>query len=183
MVDEVGHSLCKLLVALGEHSNAYFATSITKPDVQNFFRLMLSYTALPGWYGVDEEESEMTLSFWYLLQEALWTVDFGEEPPSATGGQWVVAKALYVELVKALQRKIVWPTAKDLTAWSRGICFCVESRPAAHSTKTRRRSFRCASFNCCDSQVFLTSSNRYRRDVGDTLINASVVRLHKTCCG
>lgn len=35
---------------------------------------MLLYTGFPGYYGVDEEDSEATLGFWYLLQESLWEV-------------------------------------------------------------------------------------------------------------
>lgn len=42
--------------------------------VQEFLRLLLIYTGFPGWYGIDEEESEVTLNFWYLLQESLWEV-------------------------------------------------------------------------------------------------------------
>ena len=83
-VDEVSRSLCKLLVALGDHSAMYFAKNIASPTqlkpappsafplpfplplplplvshlVQNFLRLLLAYTALPGYYGADEEESE-----------------------------------------------------------------------------------------------------------------------------
>ncbi|KAH7905355.1 armadillo-type protein [Hygrophoropsis aurantiaca] len=125
-VDAVSHSLCKLVVALGDHSNTYFASHITssalvavpiptahssaaplaatpisapsnptpKPKshlIQRFLRLILGYTALPGWYGVDEEESEMTLGFWYLLQESLWSADYdgeqewGEHGPQDSG--------------------------------------------------------------------------------------------------
>ena len=35
---------------------------------------MLIYTGFPGYYGVDEDDSEATLGFWYLLQESLWEV-------------------------------------------------------------------------------------------------------------
>lgn len=98
--NELSSSLCKLLCALGDHSNAYIAKSITqtaKPttnshlpsasisnglapksetdkQVQEFLRCMLLYTGFPGYYGVDEEDSETTLGFWYLLQESLWEV-------------------------------------------------------------------------------------------------------------
>jgi hypothetical protein len=35
---------------------------------------MLFYTGFPGYYGVDEDDSEATLRFWHLLQESLWEV-------------------------------------------------------------------------------------------------------------
>lgn len=52
------------------------ATRKSKADlVQTFLHLLLSFTATPGYYGADEEESETTLGFWYLFQEALWSVE------------------------------------------------------------------------------------------------------------
>lgn len=146
-VSLASHSLCKLLVSLGDHSVSYLATNIassgpistiptTPPTtkghlIQNFLRLLLSYTALPGYYGMDEEESEMTLGFWYLLQEALWTTDFcieegndGHSPPSPdlddTGQskQVSIAKAVYMELAKVLRRKVAFPPPGS--GWSRG---------------------------------------------------------------
>lgn len=37
-------------------------TSKRKADlVQNFLKLLLAYTSMAGYYGLDEEESEMTL--------------------------------------------------------------------------------------------------------------------------
>ncbi|KDR78193.1 hypothetical protein GALMADRAFT_65460 [Galerina marginata CBS 339.88] len=165
----MSHSLCKLVVALGDHSTSYIATNIassmpvptgptTPPTTkghltQNFLRLLLAYTGLPGYYGVDEEESEMTLGFWYLFQEALWSTDFyieegGDDrspvpPDTSEAGeakQVVVAKAVFSELVKVLRRKVAFPPPGS--GWSR-------------------------------DQI--DKFQVYRRDVGDTLINAYYV--------
>ncbi|KAH9886674.1 ARM repeat-containing protein [Cubamyces lactineus] len=172
-VDDISHSLCKLLVALGDHSAMYFAKNIASPAivkpvpcpfplpaplppvshlVQNFLKLLLQYTALPGYYGADEEESEMTLSFWYLFQEALWNVDYGfdvgEEGDAGNEAEereremMPVAKAVYSELVSVLRRKVVWPPRNVLNGWARD----------------QRDKFQA-----------------FRRDVGDTLINAYYV--------
>ncbi|EPT00042.1 hypothetical protein FOMPIDRAFT_1163505 [Fomitopsis schrenkii] len=157
MVDSVSHSFCKLLAALGDHSTLYIAANIAStlpptpfpeppppvtfpapslPDkaqlVQNFLRLLLAYAALPGYYGVDEEESELTFNFWYLFQEALWSAEyeqefeFGDGDVNAAPGtdkteqaQWRVAKAVYFELVQVLRRKVVWPEAATLRTWNR----------------------------------------------------------------
>ncbi|EGN94778.1 hypothetical protein SERLA73DRAFT_171188 [Serpula lacrymans var. lacrymans S7.3] len=157
--DALSHSFCKLLVALGDHSNSYLASNIVSSVyvprtrahlVQNFLRLILGYTALPGYYGVDEEESEMTLGFWYLFQESLWSVEYdleedeegNRQPPQETDKekeQWAVVKAVYSELVQVLKRKVIWPDRTVLSGWG----------------KDQRDKY----------QV-------YRRDVGDTLINA-----------
>ncbi|KAI9058664.1 ARM repeat-containing protein [Trametes sanguinea] len=172
-VDDISHSLCKLLVALGDHSAMYFAKNIASPVqvapvpcpfplpaplplishlVQNFLKVLLQYTALPGYYGVDEEESEMTLSFWYLFQEALWNVDYGfDVTDDGDAGNLAeerdrdmmpVAKAVYSELVTVLRRKVVWPPKDILNRW----------------TRDQRDKFQA-----------------YRRDAGDTLINAYYV--------
>lgn len=150
-VSPISHSLCKLLVALGDHSTSYMATYISSsapistntPEppptkgslIQNFLRLLLAYTGLPGYYGVDEEESEMTLGFWYSLQEALWSTDFfieegGDDrspapPDTGEGGepkQVLMAKAVFSELVKILQRKVAFPPPGS--GWSRGWYHC-----------------------------------------------------------
>ncbi|KAF8064415.1 armadillo-type protein [Lyophyllum atratum] len=175
-VDEISHSFCKLLVALGDHSTSYIASNITSSQsveplvpspagtpalppktrgqlTQSFLRLLLAYTGLPGYYGVDEEESEMTLGFWYLFQEALWSTEYyipeGEEQNGDAGGVDVgaeamaMAKAVYSELVKVLRRKVAFP-GKGVT-WPK-------------------------------DQV--DKFQVYRRDVGDTLINAYYVLRH-----
>ena len=83
------------------------------PEVQNFLNMLLRYTGFPGIYGLDEEESEMTLGFWYLLQEALWAADYETDE-----GKYAVSTALYNELVSVLRRKITWP--KDISEWMKG---------------------------------------------------------------
>ena len=98
---------------------------------QTFLRLLLAYTGLPGYYGVDEEESEMTLGFWYLFQEALWSTDYSvpEEEDEIDlrdakreEEQVVMAKAVYRQLVTVLRRKVAFP-AKG-SGWSKGLwCF------------------------------------------------------------
>ncbi|KAI0318744.1 armadillo-type protein [Amylostereum chailletii] len=163
--DEVGVSLCKLLVGLGDHSTVYLAENIassrpvepafnpilassSQPPtrgqlVQTFLRLLLSFTSLPGYYGVDEEESEMTLGFWYLFQEALWNVELPEITPEHLKDQetemWTVAKAVYAQLAAALRSKVRFPRR---SGWPK-------------------------------DQV--DKFQVYRRDIGDTLINAYYV--------
>ncbi|KAG6828197.1 hypothetical protein H0H92_008816 [Tricholoma furcatifolium] len=139
-VDETSHSFCQLIVALGDHSTAYLAANLASSTLvipapspsgtaglptktrgelsQSFLRLLLAYTGLPGFYGADEEESEMTLAFWYLFQEALWNTDYyieqndeEVEPATVDGSAEVqgVAKAVYSELVRVLRRKVAFP--------------------------------------------------------------------------
>jgi hypothetical protein len=106
--------------------------------VQTFLKLLLAYSSLPGFYGADEEESEMTLGFWYLFQEALWSVDYHfedegdddeydgrfllDEQDEKEKQQDLVARALYSELVQVLRRKVVWPSVAILNEWAKGLC-------------------------------------------------------------
>lgn len=162
-MDEIAHSLCKLLVALGEHSINHIALHLASPGVQTFIRLMFSYTALPGYYGVDEEESEMTLSFWYLLQESLWSIDWLTEEDGGPGVQeaalldWVetvskeneveaqnpnivAATPIYTSLVKVLRRKVTWPPQAELDSWPRGMSLYAEACNSRYSCLRKIRS-------------------------------------------
>ncbi|KAF9443602.1 ARM repeat-containing protein [Macrolepiota fuliginosa MF-IS2] len=187
-VSPVARSTCKLIVALGDHSTQYLATNVASrivtsinvpPSLQvemqpspmhpqgqraqiakshlvhSFLRLMLAFTGLPGYFGVDEDESEMTLGFWYLFQEALWATDYHTEDGEGDVGEFAepivsgdarekeqvrVAKAVYIELVQVLRRKVMFPPSGS--GWSK-------------------------------DQV--DKFQVYRRDVGDTLINAYYV--------
>jgi hypothetical protein len=117
--DDTASALCRLLAGLGDHSTAYLAKNLNAPLVQAFLHIVLSFTALPGSYGVDEEESERTLGFWYLLQEALWEVEFPPEiEVTREKEMWVLAKAVYAELVAALRTKVRWPP--PATGWAKG---------------------------------------------------------------
>lgn len=93
---------------------------------------MLGYTGLPGYFGVDEEESEMTLGFWYLFQESLWSVEYDEEgdesgsvPPADVeeSNRMALVNAVYVELVKILRSKVAWPPQSILSGWPKGGSF------------------------------------------------------------
>jgi len=64
-VNGIFYSLCKLLVTIGDHSTSYLATNLATPSlvaktsktkaelVQTFLKLLLAYTALPGYYGAE----------------------------------------------------------------------------------------------------------------------------------
>jgi hypothetical protein len=146
---DVLRAFCKLLVAIGDHSVSYFASNIASQqlvaptalwaspstrthDIQNYLRLLLTFTGLAGYYGIDEEESEMTLGFWYIFQEALWNDDSYREVPEEeeAGGhetsaekekkRQIVVRAVYSELVRVLRQKVIWPREEVLGGWTGG---------------------------------------------------------------
>jgi hypothetical protein len=141
----------------------------------------MSYTTLPGFYGQDEEESEMTLGFWFLLQEALWSTDYHFEEldedvprPDTDGAPWEMARAVYTELVCGLRKKVMWPDRNLQKAWTKGVLsVCWRISFLFHLPQIKMRSFDGKTFTKLVEVDFLRDS-RYRRDVGDTLINASV---------
>ncbi|KAG8810019.1 hypothetical protein FRC18_004285, partial [Serendipita sp. 400] len=209
----ISSSLCRLLCALGDHSNLYIAKKLInasqaggignattsggiEPRIQEFLRLMLLYTGFPGFFGTDEEDSESTLGFWYLLQESLWevgeeedetnewadlinneslkavqnvienaidgvnNVDYmmdesgpmkspinGESQPEKVeaDSRMKMAKILFGEVVTILRRKVMWPTSAQM-------------QESGGWDAEQRENF-----------------TVYRRNVGDTLINACYV--------
>jgi len=190
MVDEVSHSMCKLLTSLGDHGSDYFSHHFVSNEpcgpstkgalIQMFLQALLSYTGLAGYYGVDEEESEMVLGFWYLFQESLWSEDISgkddspEEQQQKLAQRAALSKVLYVELVKVLRRKVTYPPHGH--GWAKGgshvLCFrCIVLNSCC---KTRWKNSKCE--HALLVRRTGTSAhfaiNRYRRDVGDTLINA-----------
>ncbi|KAG8926042.1 hypothetical protein FRC01_009412 [Tulasnella sp. 417] len=108
--DETSHAFCKLLLALGDHSTDYLVSKIDQPLVQTFLKVLLGFTGFPGWYGADEDESEMTLQFWSALQDSIIDSEFGDEDSSAKQAS---IKALDLELVLTLVRKARWPTVEE----------------------------------------------------------------------
>ena len=70
-------------------------------------KLLLVYTGFPGYCGIDEEESETTLPFRYLLQESLWEATYPNEAKQEQ--QVAISKELYREVVNTLRRKVTWP--------------------------------------------------------------------------
>ena len=103
----------------------------------------------------------MTLSFWYLLQEALWNVDYGDDTAESALEDWAesiqgnqgsrqaseepksnpsVATPIYAELVQVLKRKVTWPGKAELATWTKGSSTCSLSSPAADKDVSLRSS-------------------------------------------
>lgn len=112
---------------------------------------------------MDEEESEMTLGFWYLFQEALWSVEYSfeeegddeyengrpllDEEEEREKQQNLVAKAVYSQLVQVLRRKVVWPQAAFLNSWTKGLWKVLDcnTRLEYYSIQIKRKNSRCKS--------------------------------------
>ena len=138
-VDEPHESLVKLLAALGEHSADYLALSLAEPDVQAFLGLVLGFAGLQGYFGQDEEVSDLVIPFWSDFQEALTaspcvhtssrprTLQLSGQGSRLTASlsrsarhietadaeppsaEWQVAQSVFFELVRRLLRKVTLP--------------------------------------------------------------------------
>jgi hypothetical protein len=177
--DETASALCRLLAGLGDHSTAYLAENLHEQLVQAFLRLVLSFSALPGSYGVDEEESERVLGFWYLFQEALWRSSSARARLSREKEMWALAKAVYAELVAVLRNKVRWPTPPS--GWAKGAPLFPPALLDVRRAEMDKKGVVADQVErfqvyvvCVGSFEAPTADERrsYRRDVGDTLINA-----------
>jgi hypothetical protein len=134
-IDDISRGLCKMLVAVGDHSLDYMITHIHSPSVLAYLEILLGFTGFPGWYGVDEFESDvrvveiltltvvhlvcsqMTISFWVYFGEAVLDSNWnGDEDNS----MMQTARSILLQLVRVLQKKCTWPPQEELQTWTKG---------------------------------------------------------------
>ncbi|KAF9513538.1 hypothetical protein BS47DRAFT_1393254 [Hydnum rufescens UP504] len=115
-IDESSRALCKLLVALGDHSISFIATHLPDPRVQTFLRVFMGFSGFPGCTSDPKIPlAKMTISFWTYFGEALLDADFFSD---TEGAQMSIVHQVYAELVGILQRKSRWPPPSVLKSWS-----------------------------------------------------------------
>ncbi|XP_050436446.1 importin-13 [Adelges cooleyi] len=83
----------------------------TRELCTKFFNLYLTCTNAPGYYPVNENYSEKTFTFWFLLQDDLLSNDAGPDNTLLT-----IVKPLYVSLTQVLIKKVAYP--KNLDTWT-----------------------------------------------------------------
>jgi len=76
--EEFINNFCMMISNIGEtHSNILLAT--TDPNFQvislNLTQLILRFSSMPGHFPVDESCSKLTLTFWYHLQDDLYSIE------------------------------------------------------------------------------------------------------------
>lgn len=130
--------------------------------------IMLGFTGFPGYFGMDEEESELTLGFWYMLQESLWEADFPDDETQTKVMD--LAKQLYREVVSVLRRKVTWPAENGV--WDAGNSILIHFHMNDIHFQSKQKSLECKNHSALLFNIFICYS--YRRNVGDALINAYV---------
>jgi hypothetical protein len=104
-----------------------------QPGVLHLLGLMMSLTTYPGYFGEDQEISEIPLNFWYVLQETLadkdWLPVTAEKHKHRNGLTNEVAWldkgventfVVYRQLVLALRDKAMLPSEMEFAHWSKG---------------------------------------------------------------
>lgn len=62
---------CRLLVAFGEAYINYVIRNFLTPPVLSLIEMIMKCTSFPGHYPEDEEISDLTLHFWFVLEDTL----------------------------------------------------------------------------------------------------------------
>ncbi|KAF8929915.1 hypothetical protein BGZ58_008598 [Dissophora ornata] len=69
--EDISKSLCQLLSTFGDNFSDWIAARFLRPDIAIYLEMMMGFAGFPGYYAEDETISDLTLNFWYMLQESL----------------------------------------------------------------------------------------------------------------
>ncbi|KAG0297014.1 hypothetical protein BGZ96_007898 [Linnemannia gamsii] len=147
--EDISRSLCQLLSTFGDNFSDWIAAKFLRPDIQVYLEMMMGFAGFPGYYAEDETTSDLTLNFWYMLQESLSELsaedleDGGRESvdedrqiilstissaSSITGLDKPSLQAIkaasihvYIRLTEVLRRKLEYPTQREWLSWTRDI--------------------------------------------------------------
>ncbi|OAQ30587.1 ARM repeat-containing protein [Linnemannia elongata AG-77] len=147
--EDISRSLCQLLSTFGDNFSDWIAAKFLRPDIQVYLEMMMGFAGFPGYYAEDETTSDLTLNFWYMLQESLSELsaedleEGGRESldedrqiilstissaSSITGLDKPSLQAIkaasihvYIQLTEVLRRKLEYPTQREWLSWTRDI--------------------------------------------------------------
>ncbi|KAI1318424.1 hypothetical protein EDD11_006508 [Mortierella claussenii] len=69
--EDISRRLCQLLSTFGDNFSDWIAARFLRPDIVVYLEMMMGFTGFPGYYAEDETISDLSLNFWYMLQESL----------------------------------------------------------------------------------------------------------------
>ncbi|XP_053484445.1 importin-13 isoform X3 [Ictalurus furcatus] len=112
---ETSHGICRVVVALGEtHCRTLLEQIGHWQGFQALVGMILSCTAIPGHYPVDETSSSLTLAFWYTLQDDIMSLETEKQTFYLQ-----LYRPVYFQLVDVLLHKARFPNQHDYAAsWS-----------------------------------------------------------------
>lgn len=121
--DTVARTLSRLLTTFGET----YTDSISRafqhptPQLQCYLEIMLSLTNYPGYFGVDQDISEIPLNFWYLLQESFYDEGLLNENDENSKDARELAFGVFGQLVEILRSKSEFPSDQEWVKWTKDI--------------------------------------------------------------
>ncbi|XP_017328196.1 importin-13 isoform X2 [Ictalurus punctatus] len=111
---ETSHGICRVVVALGEtHCRTLLEQIGHWQGFQALVGMILSCTAIPGHYPVDETSSSLTLAFWYTLQDDIMSLETEKQTFYLQ-----LYRPVYFQLVDVLLHKARFPNQHDYASWS-----------------------------------------------------------------
>ncbi|KAG0087657.1 hypothetical protein BGZ93_006862 [Podila epicladia] len=146
--EDVGKNLCQLLSTFGDNFSDWIAGKFMRADIVVYLEMMMGFAGFPGYYAEDETISDLTLNFWYMLQESLSELpsdDSGDgEEDDAQDGQQVLSTIsaasstvgldqqsvqtiknasvhVYTRLVDVLRKKLEFPLQSEWLTWTKDI--------------------------------------------------------------
>ncbi|XP_064604586.1 importin-13-like [Liolophura sinensis] len=113
------HGICRLVVSVAENHSKMIVDSIygedetARTNCLNLINLALSITAAPGHYPVEEICSDLTFTFWYILQDDIVAL---EQDKYRT--VLAVLQPIYLSLIEVLLVKVQHPQPSEFDSWS-----------------------------------------------------------------
>ncbi|TPX50299.1 hypothetical protein SeMB42_g02293 [Synchytrium endobioticum] len=140
--DESSSKICQLVVDFAEQYAVFLVVHLARQDVGIFMDMLLAYTHYPGIFALDQEISDLPLTVWANIQEALHdgdvlpmpsatTYDLKTDPHStrpmtpptqkqlpseATRATLRLGQTIFAKLLSHLIDKMVFPA--DTSGWS-----------------------------------------------------------------
>ncbi|ORX58558.1 ARM repeat-containing protein [Piromyces finnis] len=144
--EESVRTICKLMTTLGEEFTEYIAINFLRPDIITFLKMIMACTAFPGYPAIDQDITDTTYNFWFLLTEIIedpYVIPlpktnnnpddndvfiFRSQPSSASGSQLTPEQGLQIrnasmevfrQLIEIIRQKMQYPTDEEKRSWKR----------------------------------------------------------------
>ncbi|KAK7101271.1 hypothetical protein V1264_024075 [Littorina saxatilis] len=116
---ETVNGLCRVVVAAGEHHTKALVAMLKKEGESREFAIAFLHTIIkmafpPGQYPVDENCSDMSFTFWYMLQDDVFECEEDDYRLLTP-----VFQPLYYNLIQVLLQKVQYPEEAEFESWSK----------------------------------------------------------------
>ncbi|XP_076463019.1 importin-13-like [Babylonia areolata] len=135
---ETVQGLCRILVSAGENNTKVLLNMLKEGGNNRAFSLAFIHTIIkmafpPGQFPIDETVSDMSFTFWYMLQDDLFECEDEEYKMMA-----VIFQPMYYELIQVLLTKVEYPEEQEFESW----------------TKDEQEAFRCFRQDIGDTMMY-----------------------------